>query len=209
VSPTSPAAVEEKETGRIEAFSDGVFAIAITLLVLELKVPHLAPNAPGGELGAALLAQWPSYLALVTSFFAILIMWANHHAMFNMIRRVNAPFLYANGFLLFVVTIVPFPTALLAEYFERPAAPMAAAVYGGTYVVGALAYNVLWKSAIAGRHLLKSEVTEERIERMTRSYRVGVPLYLIATVGAFIHPFITIAICSGLWIYWIATSRQR
>jgi len=107
------------------------------------------------------------------------------------------------------VTIVPFPTALLAEYFERPAAPIAAAVYGGTYVVGAFAYNLLWKRAIAGRHLLKSDVSEERIDRMTRSYRVGVPLYLIATVGAFIHPFITIAICSGLWIYWIATSRQR
>jgi len=204
---TSPAAVEEKETGRIEAFSDGVFAIAITLLVLELKVPHLSHEAPGRELAAALLAQWPSYLALVTSFFAILIMWANHHAMFNMIRKVNAPFLYANGLLLFVVTIVPFPTALLAEYFERPAAPLAAAVYGGTFVVGSLAYNLLWRSAIAGRQLLRSDVSEERIERMTRSYRVGVPLYLVATVGAFIHPFITVAICMALWIFWIATSN--
>ena len=120
------AVVEEKETGRVEAFSDGVFAIAITLLILELKVPHLAEGSGSRSLAAALLARWPSYLALVTSFFAILIMWANHHAMFNLIRRVNAPFLYANGFLLFVVTLVPFPTALLAEYFERPAAPLAA-----------------------------------------------------------------------------------
>ena len=207
---SSPAAVEEKETGRIEAFSDGVFAIAITLLVLELKVPHLShEGARTGALAAALLAQWPSYLALVTSFFAILIMWANHHAMFNMIRKVNAPFLYANGLLLFVVTLVPFPTALLAEYFERPAAPIAAAVYGGTFVVGSLAYNLLWRSAIAGRRLLRSDVSEERIDRLTRSYRVGVPLYLVATVGAFIHPFITVAICMALWIYWIATSKQR
>ncbi len=206
---TSPVAVEEKETGRIEAFSDGVFAIAITLLVLELKVPHLSPKAPGRELAAALIAQWPSYLALVTSFFAILIMWANHHAMFNMVRRVNAPFLYANGLLLFVVTIVPFPTALLAEYFERPAASLAAAVYGGTFVVGSVAYNLLWRSAIAGRHLLRSDVTEERIDRLTRSYRVGVPLYLVATAAAFVHPFITVAICIGLWIFWIAAAWFR
>jgi uncharacterized membrane protein len=209
VTPISPAAaVQEKETGRVEAFSDGVFAIAITLLVLELKVPHLPAGAPAPALGAALLAEWPSYLALVTSFFAILIMWANHHAMFNMIRRVNAPFLYANGFLLFVVTIVPFPTALLAEYLDRPAAPLAAAVYGGTFVAGAAAYNVLWRSAIAGRHLLRSDVSEERIDKMTRSYRVGVPLYLVATAGAFLHPAITIGICTALWVYWVATSRM-
>jgi uncharacterized membrane protein len=201
------AALQEKETGRIEAFSDGVFAIAITLLVLELKVPHLPGEAPLRALGDALLAEWPSYLAFVTSFFAILIMWANHHAMFNLVRRVDAPFLYANGFLLFVVTLVPFPTALLAEYLDRPAAPLAAAVYGGTFVVGALAYNVLWRSAITGRRLLRADVPEERIERITRSYKVGVPLYLAATAGAFVHPFITVGICIALWIFWITTSR--
>jgi uncharacterized membrane protein len=207
VTATPSAVLREKETGRIEAFSDGVFAIAITLLVLELKVPHLPEQAPVRALGAALLAEWPSYLAFVTSFFAILIMWANHHALFNLIRTVNAPFLYANGFLLFVVTLVPFPTALLAEYFERPAAPLAAAVYGGTFVVGSAAYNVLWKNAIAGRRLLRSDVTEERIEKITRSYRIGVPAYLVATAAAFIHPFITVGICIALWMFWIATSR--
>jgi len=204
----SSAVVEEKETGRIEAFSDGVFAIAITLLILELKVPHLPAGAPGGALAAALIEQWPSYLALVTSFFAILIMWANHHMMFGLIRRVNAPFLYANGLLLFVVTVVPFPTALLAEYFEKPAASVAAAVYGGTFVVGALAYNLVWRTAIAGRRLLRSDVSEERIDKLTRSYRVGVPLYLVATAGAFVHPAITVAICTSLSVNCIATSNR-
>jgi uncharacterized membrane protein len=206
---TSTSVGEEKETGRIEAFSDGVFAIAITLLVLELKVPHLPEGAGGGALAAALLAQWPSYLALVTSFFAILIMWANHHTMFGMIRKVNAPFVYANGFLLLVVTLVPFPTALLAEYFEKPAAPIAAAVYGGTFVLGAMAYNLIWRSATTGHRLLRSDISEERIQRLTRSYSVGVPLYLVATAAAFIHPAITVGICTALWIFWIATSRLR
>jgi TMEM175 potassium channel family protein len=107
------------------------------------------------------------------------------------------------------VTLVPFPTALLAAYFERPAAPVAAAVYGGTFVLGAVAYNLLWRTAIAGRHLLRSDVTEEKIERLTRSYRVGVPLYIVATAGAFVHPLITVGICTALWIFWIATSKQR
>ena len=206
---TATSAGEEKETGRVEAFSDGVFAIAITLLILELKVPHLAEGSGNASLAAALLAQWPSYLALVTSFFAILIMWANHHMMFGLIRRVNAPFLYANGLLLFVVTLVPFPTALLAAYFERPAASVAAAVYGGTFVLGAMAYNLVWRTAIADRRLLRSDVSEETIQKLTRSYRVGVPLYIVATAGAFVHPLITVGICTALWIYWIATSKQR
>ena len=112
-------AEDAKETGRVEAFSDGVFAIAITLLVLELKVPHVGDGG-NGRLAAALLAQWPSYLAFVTSFATILIMWVSHHHMFTFVRRADARFLYANGLLLFVVTVVPFPTALVAEYFEKP-----------------------------------------------------------------------------------------
>ena len=120
------APADEKETGRIEAFSDGVFAIAVTLLVLEVRVPHLQDGGAGGSLARALLAQWPSYVALVTSFLTVLVMWANHHRIFELVRRVNAPFLYANGLLLLVVTVVPFPTAVLAEYFQKPGATTAA-----------------------------------------------------------------------------------
>ncbi len=114
----------EKETGRLEAFSDGVFAIAMTLLVLELKVPHAAA---GGELSAAslarnLLREWPGYLALVTSFFTVLIMWVHHHILFKLVGRPDAKLLFANGFLLLMVSMVPFPTAVVAEYLATPAA---------------------------------------------------------------------------------------
>ena len=112
---------QEKETGRIEAFSDGVFAIAITLLILEIKVPN-AHDLGAGGLGAALLRLWPSYLAFVTSFATILVMWVNHHKLFRHIRRSDDAFLFLNGLLLLFVTSVPFPTSLVAEYLQRPEA---------------------------------------------------------------------------------------
>jgi len=102
-----------RETGRVEAFSDGVFAIAVTLLVLDLKVPK--PGDLGGEsLLSALARQWPAFLAYLTSFATILVMWVNHHKMFNHIRRTDDRFLFLNGLLLLFVTFVPFPTALVA-----------------------------------------------------------------------------------------------
>jgi uncharacterized membrane protein len=204
-----PPAEDAKETGRVEAFSDGVFAIAITLLVLELKVPHLADGGAGDSLVRALLAQWPSYVAFVSSFASVLIMWVNHHRMFSFIRRSDARFLYANGLLLFVVTIVPFPTALLAEYFERPGASVAAAVYGGTFVLASIAFNVLWRTAIGreGR-LLRAGVSREHLEELTRRYRWGFPSYVLATAAAFVSPVLTVAICLGLWIVWIVAARN-
>src|SRR5882672_2129896 len=94
------------ETGRIEAFSDGVFAIAITLLVLDLKVPRALQD--GRTLASSLGAMWPSYLAFVTSFATILIMWINHHRMFTLIGRADDRVMFYNGLLLLGVTVVPF-----------------------------------------------------------------------------------------------------
>jgi uncharacterized membrane protein len=126
-------ALPEKETARLEAFSDGVFAIAITLLILELKVPALtaaAVTAP--SLSKALMQQWPSYLSLVTSFFTILVMWLHHHAIFRHVRKCDAWVHFANGCRLLVVTFVPYPTSVLAAYLETPAAKAAAVFYSGT-----------------------------------------------------------------------------
>src|SRR5438477_460993 len=111
------AAASEKETGRVEAFSDGVFAIAITLLVLDIKVPSTGElSAQHEQLLDALLKQWPVYLGYVTSFLTVLIMWANHHRLMRYIKRSDNNFLLINGLLLMGVTVVPFPTSLLAEY---------------------------------------------------------------------------------------------
>lgn len=199
---------DEKETGRIEAFSDGVFAIAITLLILEIRVPHLPAGSGAPALWTALGGLWPSYVAFLVSFLTIFIMWANHHAIFHLVRRADPRFLYANGFLLLLVTFVPFPTAILAEYLERPEAPAAAAFYAGTFVAIGVAFWLLWQAAIRGRRLLRPQVTEEMIAAFTKSYRLGVPGYLVAMAAASINVFVSVGICAVLAGLWIAVSRH-
>src|SRR5215813_4514606 len=135
----------ETETTRIEAFSDGMFAIAITLLILEVKVPA----AEQGHLAEALLRQWPSYLAFCLSFFYIGIMWMNHHRMFTHIKRSNDTLLVLNLLLLLGVTAVPFPTAVLASRLGTSDQRAAAVFYNAVFLVIAFFFNILWRYAVA------------------------------------------------------------
>jgi uncharacterized membrane protein len=113
--PSPTEAARLMSGGRVEAFSDGVFAIAITLLVLDLAVP-LREETPEGELTASLAHQWPAYFAYLVSFLVIGIIWVNHHTVSDKVRLVDRPVLFANLVLLLVVSVIPFPTHLLAEY---------------------------------------------------------------------------------------------
>ena len=183
--------------GRIEAFSDGVFAIAITLLILEIRVPH-------GDHGlwAGLLALWPSYIAFVLSFVVILIMWVNHHELLRMVQSVNYPFLFANGFLLLTVTFVPFPTAVLAANLATPDAKASVAFYCATFVAQALGWNLLFATMVRGG-LLRAEVTAETVSNVRRTYYVGVLVYLLATALAFVRPALGLVLNASLWVVWI------
>jgi len=199
----------EKETGRLEAFSDGVFAIAITLLVLELKVPTLAgAAATPAVLGKALLQQWPSYFGLVTSFFTILIMWVHHHAILRNVYRTDVWLHFANGCLLLMVTFVPYPTSVLAAYLETPAAKMAAAFYSGTFVLIAFAFYFFIRGAFR-KPLLSPAASLEFVNKTCRSYMFGPPLYLLATLAAFVDARLSLAICTGLWIFWATTITKN
>jgi uncharacterized membrane protein len=198
--------MEAKETGRIEAFSDGVFAIAITLLVLELRVPELAESAANGELLAELMGEWPSYFAYLVSFATILIMWVSHHRLFNLIVRSDARFLFLNGLLLLLVTTVPFPTSLLADYMVRPAANVAAAMYSGLFVLLALAFNALWRYAAHKRRLLGHAVTQRQIEQINRSYLAGPLLYSVAFALAFVNVYAAFGVCAALAVFFAVMS---
>jgi uncharacterized membrane protein len=199
----------EKETGRLEAFSDGVFAIAITLLVLELKVPDLpvASHSPA-QLGRALLQRWPSYVGLVTSFFTILIMWVHHHAILRNVYRTDAWLHYANGLLLLGVTFVPYPTAVLASYLETPAAKMAAAFYSGTFVFMAACFYLFIRAAFR-EPLLSSSASQEFIAKTCHDYMFGPPAYSLATLGAILDVRVSLGICTVLWIFWAWTITKN
>jgi len=191
---------EEKETGRLEAFSDGVFAIAITLLVLEIKAPsHESVQQHG--LAHLLAALWPSYLAFFTSFITILVMWVNHHHIFTLIRRSDHAFLYLNGLLLFLVTFVPFPTSLLAEFLLDPDGKVAANLYTGTFLAISFAFNLLWRYAAKGKRLLAAGAKREEVDQISKLGRTGFPLYLAAFGASFVSESASIGICLLLALY--------
>jgi uncharacterized membrane protein len=204
-----PETHPEKETGRLEAFSDGVFAIAITLLVLELKVPDLAVASHSPlQLGRALLQQWPSYVGLVTSFFTILIMWVHHHAILRNVCRTDAWLHFANGCLLLGVTFVPYPTAILARYLETPAAKMAAAFYSGTFVFMAICFYLFIRAAFR-KPLLSPSASQEFITKTCHEYMFGPPAYTLATLGAMLDVRLALGICTILWIFWATTITRN
>src|SRR5215813_518087 len=177
----------QTETARVEAFSDGVFAIAITLLILEIKVP----GAEQGSLRAALLRQWPSYLAFLLSFAYIGVMWMNHHRMFTHIRRSNDTLLVLNLLLLLGVTSVPFPTAVLAANLGTPEQRTAAIFYNAVYVVIAIFFNVIWRYAV--RHKLLDDSTEQAAGSIARQYAVGPITYLVCLGLAWVSVPISLA----------------
>ena len=186
-------------TSRLEAFSDGVFAIAMTLLVLDLRVPSLAPDAP--PLWAALLHQWPAYLAFLTSFVTIGIMWINHHLNFTVIRRTDHPLLVLNLLLLLGVTFLPFPTGLVAAYIGHTGERVATAVYAGTFLFISLIWSGMWRYASRGGRLLGRDADPRLVEALTRAYRPALAWYLAAFVAAFVYALASLAIIAALAVY--------
>ena len=174
------------DTVRLETFSDGVFAIACTLLVLQFKVPPAAgPDSPAGNLQALMLSKWPSFLGYALSFFVVGIAWINHHTMFQYIRRANRTFLIINLFFLFFVSFVPFPTALLAEHMRVPIDRVTAmVVYSATLFLMTSALYVLWRYGM--RHDLGPGVSGAGVRTLTRRAVAGPILYAVALVLAFI-----------------------
>ncbi len=170
-----------KETARIETFSDGVFAIAITLLVLELiQILH---SGHKGDPLSSYLDHWSAFLAFFIGFCTILICWINHHHVFTYIRSVDSKIMWVNGFVLLVVTFTPFPTAILAEYFTKEG-NTALAIFGGNYVMMAISSYAI--CAYAYNHSLIDEESRIFFRAMKRTYALSIPYTLIALGVCFI-----------------------
>ena len=196
-----PETFEQNETVRIEAFSDNVFAIAITLLVLGIRVPRAHELGAGDSLGSTLIKQWPHYLAFVTSFVTIFANWVNHHRIFSFIQRTDHLFLYWNGLLLLFITFMPFPTALLAEYLLHPEAKAAGAVFAGTYAAIAFAFKGLWHHASKNGRLLAENVDNREIQQITRQFRFGPLMYLAAFALSFVSVGLSVVLCLCLAVF--------
>jgi uncharacterized membrane protein len=202
---TDSKSADEKETGRVEAFSDGVFAIAITLLALDIKIPSASA---GTRLSEQLVKQWPAYFAFVISFAFIGIMWINHHRLFTYIRRTDHMLLILNGLLLMGVTVVPFTTALLAAYIGRPDQNVAAMVYNGNYVATAIFFNVLWRYAAAGKRLLGRSVDTAAVTALSKQYLFGPVMYLACIALAWISVPASLVLNSALAIFFALPPRR-
>lgn len=179
------------ETNRVEAFSDGVFAIAITLLILEIKVPPLSSS----ELSLELMRQWPSYLSFLISFAFIGIMWINHHRLFTHIARSDDLLLILNLLLLLGVILVPFSTAVLAAHLGRGGQRTALILYNAVYVFIAVVFNLLWRYAASSkRGLLAKDVDSVSVRHISRQYAVGPLLYLICLALSWISAGASLAL---------------
>jgi uncharacterized membrane protein len=180
--------VDDKETGRVEAFSDGVFAVAITLLVLNIHgLTDPTKPLPDADLLTFLSNQWPTYLAFVTSFATIGVMWMNHHRLFTHITRVDTNLFALNLLLLLVIVFIPFPTALLASYITHPEDHYAALLYSGTNILLAISFYLLWRYASHDNRLLDEKSDKKSVDAITNQYRYGPLFYVITFILAIIY----------------------
>jgi uncharacterized membrane protein len=194
-------------TERLEMFSDGVIAIAITLLVLEISVPE----SKQGDLFDALVDQWPSYVAFVISFVVIGIMWVSHHSMFERIAAVDRGLLFINLLLLLGIGFLPFPTALLANYVREGGANahVAAAVYSATMVGIGLAFAGMWAYLARRPWLLVEGIPIERVRTAFHRSMVG-PIVYGLTIGlAFISAAACFVVYALIAVYFAAGPSSR
>jgi uncharacterized membrane protein len=192
---------------RVEAFSDGIFAIIITLLVLEIKVPHIENYNSTEELTGALLRLFPKFTGWIISFFTIAVIWVNHHKIFKQIRVLDHGIFWWNAMLLLWASFIPFPTAVLGDY---PGNFVSIVLYGAVMALMALSFTCM-RWYVLG----KKETLEESVD--VRAFRTGTwfsllfgpVMYLSGIVLGLIHPYLAFAIYLGIPVYFIFSENKN
>ena len=175
--------------GRVEAFSDGVLAIVITLLVLEIRIPHLQDALSRREAWEALRLLTPKFVSFVLSFAYVAVFWVNHHHFFDLIAEVRPGLVWLNTLLLLFLCFIPFPTGFIGEF---PANPVALALFAVVLMGAGLVFTLMWRYAHR-RGLMKPSVRKEAAREAVRRGLLGPPLYAVAAAGAFASP----------WVAWV------
>jgi len=200
---TKPSELEsQKETLRIETFSDGVFCIAVTLLSIEIGV-EIHGGLSNAGLKENLLEKWPICLAFLISFINVLLAWMGHHGLFKLLRKTDNSIMITNGLLLMLVALVPFPTKTLGLYLNSDALETATIFYTGYFVLVSLAFRLLWYAAARNKSLLADGITHKQIKQTTRNENIGLICNTVILAVAFINPWIALALSFGMWVYWI------
>jgi uncharacterized membrane protein len=190
-------------TARLETFADGVFAIAATLLILNVELPDLGNRTLAHEL----VRLWPAYVGYAVSFLTIGIIWVNHHNVLRQLRGIDRTFLFINVFFLLCVAFIPFPTRLLATYVRTGDGRAAAVAYGITLTVTAVFFNLMWRYAIGrGGQLLRPDADRRDIEGITRSYRPGVPMYAGATIVGIFQAEVSATLFAAIALFYVLSS---
>lgn len=199
----------ERDTDRLEAFSDGVIAIVITLLVLELHVPTPEEAESGAALWSWLGAAWPGFAGYLISFALIGIMWVNHHDIFRHIGRTDHELILLNLLLLLGISVIPYTTALLAEQLGHGGERVAGVVYAGWFLLTALAYNLLWRYASGGGRLLDPAADADEVAAVNLRFRLGPPGYALAFLLALVWTPASLAVLAALSIFYLLPSGAR
>jgi uncharacterized membrane protein len=188
-------------TSRVEAFSDGVLAIAITLLVIEIRPPEVHQ---GGSLADALWGLWPSYLAYLVSFLTIGVIWLNHHGIFQQVARVDGPLLVLNLNLLSWTALIPFPTAVVADNLAAggEAAHTAAAVYSGVLLLMGVAFGALFAWVTHDDRLLNRLPPPEVVRAARLRFMAGLVVYLVALAVSWVSAPVSLALAGLMALYY-------
>jgi uncharacterized membrane protein len=192
-------------TGRLEAFSDGVFAIAITLLVLDIVIPASAER----HLLRSVIDLWPSYLAYVVSFSTIGAMWLGHNAVTEYLDHADATFVRLNLLFLLFVAFLPLPTRLFADFIERESSErVAVTIYGLALLLTATLLLVLWRYAVR-RELVRPDADDEEIQLLTQRLTPGLGAYVILIPAGLFVPTVAVIGYLAIALFYIIPFRRE
>ncbi|MGQ0602190.1 MAG: TMEM175 family protein [Anaerolineales bacterium] len=192
-------------TGRLEAFSDGVIAIIVTLLIFEVRVPELDDLSIAGVL-AALPAVAPKFVSFAISFFTVAIFWVNHHHFFSRITHSNWKLLWLNNLLLFWLTVVPFTTAFLGDY---PTQPVVVALYGLVLCLAGLSFSLMGQYVFFKSDLIPSSVPLSDRQREWRRSLLGVSIYGLAAALAFVSVYVALTLVAVIPLFFVIPNLMR
>jgi uncharacterized membrane protein len=193
---------------RLEMFCDGVFAIAITLLILDIKVPPVDSVHSVADVWHSVGRLWPAFFALTLSFTIILISWIGHHNLFKIIDKTSSQFMLANGFFMFTIILMPFSTAFMAEYLDTPFAQPAIVIFCANSLLHNIGWNVLHTSVRKPHSLLRDSKAVELHKRARQGAKFGFFIYTPIVILAWWLPYLALVISVLTWTYWMYLSLR-